>query len=207
VKAPSLTDEEHAAVAAAYDELSEPLRRYAEGLPTRSGLPSGRDLANQTWKRAVEKWHTVGSLDRDRQMGWLRKVCRELQIDELRRLQCHGNLLPQLVRDEMTASDEVEHVVLCRLALDACVAALRSMPDRQREVARLAWLLQMPRRDIARLLEMNQVTIRVHLHNARKVLEREAGPHLPFPLSSERPRPSRRDTGHAVTDDLGEGGA
>ncbi|MEV5972272.1 sigma-70 family RNA polymerase sigma factor [Streptomyces sp. NPDC051921] len=173
---------------ALFDACYEPLRRLASHLPqgSQAGISAPRDLVMSAFRAAIENWERVGTWDLERQRRWLWAVCRNQRTDELRR-QGRARAVSSQVRMlyEVPAAPP-EQAVLARLALDKCAAVIRGMPPKRREVARMAWLLLMPRDEIAEVLGMSAGSVRVHLSHARKALEHEVGPHLPFPLDGER---------------------
>ena len=191
-----LSLEEQAQVGALFKECYEPLYKFASWLPQGSGvgISSGRDLVMSAFQEAIEKWERIGAWDLERQRGWLLGVCRNQRRDELRR-QARGHALsPQVWIMYESPAANPEQAALARIALDKCAAVLGSMPPKRREVATMAWLLLMPRDEIADVLGMSLGTVRVHLSHARKALEQEVGPYLPFPLNG---KPVRDDDDEA----------
>ncbi|MEI5101794.1 sigma-70 family RNA polymerase sigma factor [Streptomyces sp. PmtG] len=184
-----LSAADQARVTALFDACYEPLRRLASGLPEGSGVgvSSGRDLVMSAFRAAIENWERIASWDVERQRGWLWHVCRNQRIDELRRQGRFHAVTPQLCTPYESSAANPERTALARIALEKCADVVKRMPPKRREVATMAWLLLMPRDEIGEVLRMSPGTVRVHLYYARKTLQQEVGPHLPFPLRGEPP--------------------
>lgn len=180
-----LNADDRAMVTALYDDSVERLHRFVSNLPKGPDSSSNHDLVSYAYKSAVENWHRISAWDRARQIGWLRQVCRNRRIDELRREVRLSKLIPRMGPDAPVA--DPQSVALDRIALEACEVVIRNMPARQREVAQCAWLLLMSREDIAATLGITRAAVRVHLARARRALEEEVGPHLPFSLNDQGP--------------------
>ncbi|MBY8846874.1 RNA polymerase sigma factor [Streptomyces sp. SP2-10] len=187
-----LNPQDQRRLTALFDELYEPMRQFVSRLGKESGkdLSSDRDIVMGAFKAAIEAWQSFGTWDAQRQKAWLITVCRNKRVDEIRRQSC----LRALVEQVWTADrpdESPEHVALNRLALARCVAVLRSMPPVRRDVATMAWLLQMPTSEIAVELGMRPGTVRVHLSHARRILREEVGPYLSFQVDGDD-EPERR---------------
>ncbi|MEV7068939.1 sigma-70 family RNA polymerase sigma factor [Streptomyces collinus] len=171
---------------ALFDELYGPMRGFVARLSEGSGLDpsSDRDIVMGTFKAALERWDQFGTWDEERQKAWLFTVCRNQRIDELRRHRRLRTVLEQVWDADDAMEHSPEKIAVDRIALAKCAAVLRDMPPKQRDVATMEWLLQMPRTEIAEVLGISLGSIRVHLCNARKTLREEVGPYLSFPINA-----------------------
>ncbi|MFJ7297866.1 RNA polymerase sigma factor [Streptomyces collinus] len=179
---------------ALFDELYGPMRGFVARLREGSGLDpsSDRDIVMGTFKAALERWDQFGTWDEERQKAWLFTVCRNQRIDELRRHRRLRTVLEQVWDADDAMEHSPEKIAVDRIALAKCAAVLRDMPPKQRDVATMEWLLQMPRTEIAEVLGISLGSIRVHLCNARKTLREEVGPYLSFPINAGKDDDPRR---------------
>ncbi|MGA4843643.1 RNA polymerase sigma factor [Streptomyces sp. G45] len=184
--AEKLSPEDRDGIAALFDACYERLCAFVSCLPGGPELSESRDVAMTAFQEAIRNWHTIGTWDRPRQLAWLKAVCRNRRVDELRHRVGLEKLLPNLCDADARIGDP-EEIALDRLALEACAAALRRMTPSQRQVAEMAWLLQLAPKDIAALLEKNEGTIRARLYRARGKLRREIGRQLRFRLADAPP--------------------
>ena len=120
-----------------------------------------RDIADdavaEAFARALEHRSTIRS-----PLPWLYRIAFRVAAQELRRPVSYD--LPASAGDVAPPTAVVE-----------VIDGLRRLPPRERAALVMFYEADMPVRDIANLLGTSQVSIRVHLHNGRKRLERMWG--------------------------------
>lgn len=127
------------------------------------------DLVQDAFLRALEK---IGSFDIARAFEpWFTRLLVNLGLDlrrkqKVRRTEVYD---PELVPGTARTDEEVERAELG----DFLKRALDRLPDRQRLIVSLFEIDGHSTEEVASMLEVSQVTIRWHLHQARRTL-REA---------------------------------
>jgi RNA polymerase sigma-70 factor (ECF subfamily) len=127
------------------------------------------DLVQDAFLRALDRIHTF---DVARAFGpWFTRVLLNLGLDQrrkqrVRRTEPHD---PESFAGGVSPDREVERADL----KDSLGKALEALPDRQRLIVTLFEIDGHSTEEVATMLEVSQVTIRWHLHQARRTL-REA---------------------------------
>jgi RNA polymerase sigma-70 factor (ECF subfamily) len=127
------------------------------------------DLVQDAFLRALDRIHTF---DVARAFGpWFTRVLVNLGLDQrrkrnVRRTEPHD---PESFAGGVSPDREVERAEL----KDSLGKALDALPDRQRLIVTLFEIDGHSTKEVATMLEVSQVTIRWHLHQARRTL-REA---------------------------------
>ncbi len=137
-----------------FDELAELSYRLAYRML--GSREDARDIAQETMARAYARWPKV----RDAARGWVARVSTNLALDLIRKR-----------RRRPTADDQpgVDHAtgVADRAEL---VAALVSLPRRQRDVVALRYLADLPEAEVARALGCSVGTVKQHAHRGLAAL-------------------------------------
>ncbi|MFD0260649.1 RNA polymerase sigma factor [Kitasatospora indigofera] len=157
---------------ASYDEVL----RYAQWLSGND--EQAKDLVQRAFHDGVKDWHRLDFLALDGQVAWLKRVCRNKHIDDLRRDGRFKELREALYARFSRSPRDPADMVVDRAAVEQCWKSIVSMPPVRRTVAVLVWRDQMETLEIAAELGISAATVRVHLHRARRQLERDVG--LPF---------------------------
>lgn len=141
-----------------YERNRLPVFRYIYAL-TGGPQDDAEDLAAETFLRAWKARHQFDG-DIDAAVGWLIRIARSLVIDNYRRtVRVTRSLsadLPLELTPEQTAIHEQQQEFLLRLLAD--------LPDEQREIIILRYLLGWRVNDIARHLGVSENKISVSLH-------------------------------------------
>ncbi|HET9610649.1 MAG TPA: sigma-70 family RNA polymerase sigma factor [Acidimicrobiales bacterium] len=124
------------------------------------------DLAQEALARAYASWRTVAAYDE----AWVARVTTNLAISRWRR---HRRVVASGDRDAAERA-EAPHLPdpLDRVEL---VAALRSLPRRQREVVALRYLADLAEADVAAALGCAAGTVKQHAHRGLAALRRHLG--------------------------------
>ncbi|MFJ8636445.1 RNA polymerase sigma factor [Streptomyces sp. NPDC093568] len=171
---PRITEETADRVAALWDREAEGLLRYTTVITNNAG--EAGDLVSRAFEAAAEAWATVGSRDPDAQRAWLRRTCRNMWIDGIRRAENLSRLQPELAERYHRAVLGPADLTLLRLATDHCIRVINSLPPARRRVAVLYFLEEYPPPIIARLLEIAPSGVRKHVAEARRRLQEELRP-------------------------------
>lgn len=155
----------------AFDAL---VRRYlprARAVATRlmQDPDDADDLVQEAFLRALEK---IRTFDLNRAFGpWFTRLLVNLGLDLRRKRAARGTESrdPELLEGGSAPDRETERSELNRSLRDA----LQALPDRQRMVVSLYEIDGLTTEEVARVLNVTQVTVRWHLHHARRAL-REA---------------------------------
>lgn len=147
---------------AAFDELFDRAARLARRIV--GDAASAEDVAAEALARAYARWPKINGLPwRD---GWVLRVTTNLAIDATR-----DRRRPWKPRAAEPDADGADAVAV-QLAL---VAALRSLPRRQREAIALRYLAGFDEAEVARALGVSAGTVKTHLHRGVVTLRRRLG--------------------------------
>jgi RNA polymerase sigma factor (sigma-70 family) len=173
VKQPRITKETADQVAALWDREAEGLLRYTTVI-TGGGDDAG-DLVSRAFEAAARDWATVGSRSSDAQRAWLRRTCKNMWIDDIRRSANLDRLQPELALRYQRAEIGPADLALLRQAADHCLGVINSLPTVRRRIAVLYFLEEHPAPVIAELLEIKSSGVRKHVAEARRKLREELG--------------------------------
>jgi RNA polymerase sigma-70 factor (ECF subfamily) len=128
------------------------------------------DVAQEAFARAFRRFNTLR--DRDRFRAWLVRMTWRLAIDHRRRAK------RRVAREDAVAVSPVhppdaERDVLRRERSDRLWAAIDALPDKLRVVTVLAAIDGHGVRDVARLLNVPEGTVKSRLFDARKRLQEQ----------------------------------
>lgn len=127
-----------------------------------------QDVVQEAFCRALSRWSTVAGYDDP--VAWVRRVAWNLAINRWRRARVALAALPRLRRQ---ARGHVEGPGPERVAL---LAALATLPPRQRRVVVLHYLADLPVAAIAEQEGVAAGTVKSWLHRARAALAARLGP-------------------------------
>ena len=152
--------------AAAYRSLFLPAMRLAFRMTGDRAL--AEDLAAEALARAYSRWATVSRTDSPQ--AWVLRVTTNLAVDAVRRQRLATRTLPALLGPTLGA-DHADNVA-ARLAL---VAALASLPRRQRESIALHYLAGLSEDEVSRSLDITPSSVRTHVQRGLETLRRRLG--------------------------------
>jgi RNA polymerase sigma-70 factor (ECF subfamily) len=124
------------------------------------------DLVQEAFLRALEK---IRTFDLERAFGpWFNRLLVNLGLDLRRKRAARGTGShdPELLEGGSTPDRETERSEFTRSLHDA----LQALPDRQRMVVSLYDIDGLTTEEVASMLNVSQVTVRWHLHHARRAL-------------------------------------
>lgn len=161
---PQSPDEEFSA---AYRRLFDKSMRLAYRMLRDATL--SEDIAAEALARAYSRWSVVRRLDQPD--AWVMRVTVNLAIDHTRRNKLATKTMPVLAYPEERAPQFDEHVAV-RTAL---VAALATLPKRQREAIALRYLAELDEDDISRSLHISPSSVRTHVQRGLSTLRERMG--------------------------------
>ncbi|MCZ7525377.1 MAG: sigma-70 family RNA polymerase sigma factor [Acidimicrobiia bacterium] len=135
------------------------------------GIPMGEDLAQEAFAAAHRRWHDVSRYERPE--AWVRRVVANLATSALRRRGRELRAIARLRGRRAPATAPVEPTD------EAFWTAVRDLPRRQAQCVALHYLEDRPTAEIATILGLAEVTVRVHLHAGRASLARRLGEDAP----------------------------
>jgi RNA polymerase sigma-70 factor (ECF subfamily) len=116
--------------------------------------------------------------DDDAALGWLLRIARNLVIDQQRRHRRRPvEALLDAERHPAPADDQPENRLMQAEQMRALWAALSTLPDQQREMVVLRYVVGWRVTEIARHLNMAENTVTVALRRALKKLSDQEGSH------------------------------
>lgn len=124
------------------------------------------DVAQEAMLVAYRRWRHVRELDRPEL--WVRRICSNLAVSQFRRRMIELRAMTRLA----TRSEPAFELGDTGRALWEAIALL---PPRQRQVAALRFVYDMPVADIAEILGLSEGTVKVHLQRARAAVARSLG--------------------------------
>lgn len=176
MRGPSITKETAEGVAALWEQEAEGLLRYATVI-TNCGEEAG-DLVSRAFEAAALAWAKVGPRDPDAQRAWLRRTCKNMWIDGIRRSENLDRLQAELAERYHRAELDPADLALLRHAAGHCLRAINGLPTVRRRVAVLYFLEETPCRVIAELLGIAPSGVRKHVAKARRRLQRDLKPFI-----------------------------
>ncbi|WP_131737095.1 RNA polymerase sigma factor [Actinomadura roseirufa] len=132
----------------------------------RTDPETARDIAAETFLVA---WRRRGDVPPDRPFPWLLAVARNVLANETRGDRRRGRLLGRL-RGDRDHQRPVADVATGLAEGGRIAAALRLLPDRDREVLQLVGWEELDTREAATVMGCSARTFAVRLHRARKRL-------------------------------------
>jgi RNA polymerase sigma factor (sigma-70 family) len=173
------------------EELAACFRAYARDLfgyacvLTRGDRALAEDLVQAAFEAAGQAWQVLGYLAEEQRCGWLRRTLANIAVDGFRRETAFRVRLPRIeTLYRKIQADPPEQAppeqALSSIALERCWRIIQGLPDRQHAVALLRWQLDMKESEIATVLGIDEKTVSVHLHRARRKLIAGFGPDHPF---------------------------
>ena len=126
------------------------------------------DIAQEALRRASQRWTALSGYDKPG--AWVRRVTVNLSISRKRRVVAEAKALLRLGPTEDSLGDPPpDHRRVWE--------AVAELSPKQRSVVSLHYLEDMALNEIARVLDMAESTVRVHLHRARaRLAELLGGP-------------------------------
>jgi RNA polymerase sigma factor (sigma-70 family) len=157
-------DDVHVAVGLSFEDLFRVQypRLVAVGLAVVGSVEVARDLAQETMTRAHANWETVANFDVPE--AWLRRVMNNLLVDHLRRREAERGALERLARRPGPTTSVAGESRLAEM--------LAVLPERQRLVAALTYVGDLPVVDVAAALGIAPGTVKASLWKARRTLEK-----------------------------------
>lgn len=141
-----------------YRDTSRRLTRYAYGL---TGDPAeAQDLVQEAYARAWQRWRKLSGYDEPE--AWLRVVVSRLSTDRWRRLRVHRTRGGAAAQASTTPAPSDDTVLLVR--------AMRALPETQRRVLVLHYLLDLPVGEIAAEVGAPAGTVKSWLSRGRAAL-------------------------------------
>ncbi|MFF4355099.1 RNA polymerase sigma factor [Streptomyces sp. NPDC001530] len=154
-----------------WDREAEGLRKYTTVI-TNNAAEAG-DLVQRAFEAAALSWDKVGQRGPEEQRAWLRRACRNMWIDSVRRSKRLGELRPDLAERYHRTEPDPASLVLTRAAVDHCLRVINGFPKARRRVALLYFLEEHSALMIAELLGITASGVRVHVSKARRQLREE----------------------------------
>ncbi|GIE86554.1 RNA polymerase sigma-70 factor, ECF subfamily [Actinoplanes regularis] len=126
-----------------------------------------QDVAQEAFCRALARWNTVAGYDDP--VAWIRRIAWNLAISRWRRARTALTFLRrQPAVEPQTAGPSPERVAL--------VAALGTLPPKQRRAIVLHYLADMSTAEIATRERVAEATVRSWLHRGRSALAAQLDP-------------------------------
>lgn len=155
----------------AFDELFPRAFKLARRLVGDTDV--AEDIAAEALARTYAHWPRVAGLEyRD---GWVLRVAANLAVDRVRR-RPEAITVPAAGFGPATAAiagPDAEELVVLRVAL---VAALGSLPRRQRQAVALRYLGDLSDGEVAVALGISVGSVKTHIHRGLGALRRRLGP-------------------------------
>jgi RNA polymerase sigma factor (sigma-70 family) len=150
-----------------YQQLFDRAMRLAYRM-TRDAA-AAEDVAAEAMARAYSRWATVRRLEQPE--AWVLRVTMNLVIDAGRRKALFARLLPAMAADRTTEPAFDDDIAVRR----ALVAALATLPTRQREAIALRYLAELDEESISRFLDIAPSSVRTHVQRGLVALRQRLG--------------------------------
>lgn len=126
-------------------------------------LPRAEELTQDAFEVTFRRWEHVRDLDDAG--AWVRRVVANKSASNVRRLVAERRALDRLRdRRRPTSSDAAP------LPDEDLWIGIRQLPDRQRQAVALHYVEDLSVSEIARILELAENTVKVHLYRGRRAL-------------------------------------
>ena len=140
-------------------------RAYSSAYRIAGERTAAQELAQEALTRAYENWDKLD----ERRVGWVVTIAARLAIDAWRReSRTRQRILQSPAPIDAVAADRLD-----------MVRALAALPRRQREVAVLRYLEDMPEVTVARILGCSVGTVKQHASRALVALRSGLAPSVP----------------------------
>lgn len=156
-----------------WDREAASLTRFA--VSRTADQSAAADLVQRTFMAAAEGWAKLADLDDEARRGWLRRVCTNKWIDDIRRSQRGRELHPQVHRLFERSEPDPADVVIAREDLDRCWQVIQGLPAVRRQIAVLYFVEGLSDLAIAQMMGTQPPNIRKHVAMARKTLRAALG--------------------------------
>ncbi|WP_433184277.1 RNA polymerase sigma factor [Actinoallomurus sp. CA-150999] len=156
---PPGSDESRARFMALYERCYGSIVRYAW---RRVGPDQAEDIASETF---IVAWRRIADVPRGRELPWLYSVARKVIANRARREQRDREL-----SDALSVEPESDHAETVT-SRQTAITVLRSLSEKDRELARLAAWECLDSREISIVLGCSRAAVNVRLHRLRKRLE------------------------------------
>jgi RNA polymerase sigma factor (sigma-70 family) len=130
------------------------------------------DLVQEAFQAAALNWDKIVNFSMARKRAWLCRVAINKAVDSYRA----GRLATDVSTERERPS--AEHVALTRIQKDRCLKVISEMPEMRSRVAYLKFHEEWDTGEIADHLGISPATVRVHLHDARVMLDKAVGPEV-----------------------------
>lgn len=157
-------------------------RVYRFALRLTGSAHDAEDLTQETFLRAWKHRRTLKHQQAAR--VWLFRIAANLWKDELRKGKTRAASRQFTVADDPAGSDPVNPVE-AREELEIALAALDSLPDRQRDVLYLSAVEDLSAAEVADVLEINVAAVRTNLSLARRKMRERLRLAADFPSQSD----------------------
>lgn len=148
-----------------YEQYQRGIYRY---LYYRIGdLQTAEDLTSEVFLRMIEKLPNYSGRSLTFQ-AWLYQIARNLSIDHYRRMSVRKNV--QLVDEYPESGDEPLEMIVKELTSEKLYHALVKLPDNQRDVVVMRFVVGMPVREVAQSLHKSENSIKGLQRRALKAL-------------------------------------
>lgn len=123
---------------------------------------TAEELTQDAFLAAYKDWDRVGTMDKPG--AWVRRLVANRSVSTFRRMTSETKALFRVGTENATDS-----ALSRETALDIW-QQVRALPKRQAQVVALTYLEDLPRRDVAIILEISEETVKTHLGRARATL-------------------------------------
>lgn len=134
---------------------------------------AAEELSQDAFLAAYKSWDRVGTMDKPG--AWVRRIVSNRSVSRFRRLSTEAKALVRMAPEPEQVSATTNE------AADEIWRQVRALPKRQAQVIALTYLEDLPRRDIAAILEISEETVKTHLDRARATLATKLQSHRMTP--------------------------
>ncbi len=129
---------------------------------------TAEDITQESFAAAYRDWNGVGALAQPE--SWVRRVVANKSVSRWRRLRSETKALVKLGpdADRVVEPFDPETTELW--------SEVRKLPKRQAQVIALTYLYDLPRAEVAAILECGEETVKTHLDRARGILRSRLSP-------------------------------
>jgi RNA polymerase sigma-70 factor (ECF subfamily) len=144
-----------------------------------------QDAAQDALMAAYQQWETkISRRPKHEQWLFILRVLANNRNSSLRRMNVHGKAMT-LLHSRLTRSQSIVHVETDIQAREA-IRLMRTLPPRQRLIAVLHWVEDMPLAEISSILGISASATREHLARARATLRKQLDDTTPSTTSVVR---------------------
>ena len=161
-----------------YKSKSEAVYRFLYRF-TAQDTQLAKDLVQETFKKATEKWDELCCLPDENREAWLIEIAKRTAISSFRRQETVRKKWPAVQARYRPSEADVHAQAMDRIAMRRFIEVIGTMSATRRQVAFLYFRCGWKQHQIAKALGISASRVSQQLKQAIRTLEEELRPYIP----------------------------